>query len=123
MESIAFGLFRWENRNMESKTPNSFPILVTGTHRSGTTWAGKMLAADSSTAYISEPLNVLHRPGVLRAKVTHWYQYVCKDNQDEYLPAFKELMDLDYHLWHEVRSIKSRRDFLRMGRDFAIFYN
>jgi len=101
----------------------SHPILVTGTHRSGTTWAGKMLAADSSTAYISEPLNVLHRPGVLRAKVTHWYQYVCKDNQDEYLPAFKELMDLDYHLWHEVRSIKSRRDFLRMGRDFAIFYN
>src|SRR5215216_998088 len=99
------------------------PILVTGTHRSGTTWIGKMLAADSSTAYISEPLNVLHRPGVLRAKVTHWYQYICEDNQDEYLPAFKELLDFDYHLWDEIRSIRSRRDFLRMGRDFAIFYN
>ena len=99
------------------------PILVTGTHRSGTTWIGKMLAADSSTAYISEPLNVLHRPGVLRAKVTRWYQYICEDNQDEYLPAFKELLDFDYHLWAEIRSIRSRRDFLRMGRDFAIFYN
>ena len=99
------------------------PILVTGTHRSGTTWIGKMLAADSSTAYISEPLNVLHRPGVLRAKVTHWYQYICEDNQDEYLPAFGELLDFDYHLWAEIRSIRSRRDFLRMGRDFAIFYN
>lgn len=99
------------------------PILVTGTHRSGTTWVGKMLAADSSTAYISEPLNVLHRPGVLRAKVNHWYQYVCEDNQGDYLPAFKELLDFDYHLWDEIRSIKSRRDFLRMGRDFAIFYN
>ncbi len=31
------------------------PILVTGTHRSGTTWVGKMLAAGPSTAYISEP--------------------------------------------------------------------
>src|SRR6266498_1826687 len=99
------------------------PILVTGTHRSGTTWVGKMLAAGSSTAYISEPLNVLHRPGVFHAKVTHWYQYVCKDNENDYLPAFKELLEFDYHLWDEIRSIRSRRDFLRMGRDFAIFYN
>lgn len=99
------------------------PILVTGTHRSGTTWVGKMLAADSSTAYISEPLNVLHRPGVLRAKVDHWYQYICEENEHEYLPAFNELLEFDYHLWAEIRSIRSRRDFLRMGRDFAIFYN
>ena len=99
------------------------PILVTGTHRSGTTWIGKMLAADSSTAYISEPLNKLHRPGVLRARVNHWYQYVCKDNEDEFLPAFRELLEFDYHLWDEIRSIRSRRDFLRMGRDFFIFYN
>ncbi len=99
------------------------PILVTGTHRSGTTWVGKMLAAGSSTAYISEPLNVLHRPGVFHAKVTHWYQYVCEDNEKDYLPAFKELLEFDYHLWDEIRSIRSRRDFLRMGRDFAIFYN
>ena len=106
---------------MESLT--LLPILVTGTHRSGTTWIGKMLAADASTAYISEPLNVLHRPGVFRASVKHWYQYVCEDNQDEYLPAFRELLEFDYHLWDEVRSIRSRRDFLRMGRDFLIFYN
>ncbi|HJS19050.1 MAG TPA: sulfotransferase, partial [Anaerolineales bacterium] len=103
--------------------PISKPILVTGTHRSGTTWIGKMLAADSSTAYISEPLNVLHRPGVLRAKVKHWYQYVCEENEAEYLPAFHDLLDFDYHVWDEIRSIRSRRDFLRMGRDFAIFYN
>lgn len=99
------------------------PLLVTGTHRSGTTWVGKMLAADSSTAYISEPLNVLHRPGVFHTKVTRWYQYICEDNQQEYLNSFKELLEFDYDLWAEIRSIRSRRDFLRMGRDFAIFYN
>ena len=81
------------------------PILVTGTHRSGTTWVGKMLAADPSSAYISEPLNVLHRPGVLRAKVSHWYQYVCEDNQGVYLPAFKKLLNFDYHLWDVYRSL------------------
>ena len=99
------------------------PILVTGTHRSGTTWVGKMLAANGSTAYISEPLNVLHRPGVFRPTVKYWYQYICKENEDEYIPAFQELLEFDYHLWNEIRSLRSRKDFLRMGRDFLIFYN
>jgi hypothetical protein len=99
------------------------PILVTGAHRSGTTWVGRMLAADAMTAYVSEPLNVLHRPGVFRAKVKHWYQYICEENEGEVLPAFKELLEFDYHLWDEIRSIRSRKDFLRMGRDFLVFYN
>src|SRR5574341_351404 len=99
------------------------PILVTGAHRSGTTWVGRMLAADSLTAYISEPLNVLHRPGVFRAKVPHWYQYISEENEGEYFTAFQELLDFDYHLWDEIRSIRSLKDFLRMGRDFRIFSN
>jgi hypothetical protein len=99
------------------------PILVTGTHRSGTTWVGKMLAADACTAYISEPLNVLHRPGVFRSKVNYWYQYISEENENEYLPAFQELLEFDYHVWNEIRSLRSRKDFLRMGRDFLIFYN
>ena len=103
--------------------PALTPILVTGTHRSGTTWVGKMLAADPSVAYISEPLNVLHRPGVFRTRVKHWYQYICEENEKEYIPAFEELLEFDYHLWDEIRSLRSRRDFLRMGRDFLIFYN
>ena len=105
---------------MPDRTPA--PILVTGAHRSGTTWVGKMLATDADTAYISEPLNVLHRPGVYRAKVKYWYQYICAENEHEYLPAFHSLLDYDYHLIDELRSIRSRKDFLRMGRDFMIFY-
>jgi hypothetical protein len=99
------------------------PILVTGAHRSGTTWVGKMLAADSDTAYISEPLNVLHRPGVFKASVPYWYPYICEDNEHEFLPAFQSLLEFNYHFWDEIRSIRSRKDFLRMGRDFMIFYN
>ena len=99
------------------------PILVTGAHRSGTTWVGKMLAADALIAYISEPLNVLHRPGVFRAKVAHWYQYICDENESEYLSAFQQLLDFDYHLWDEIRSLRSLKDFLRMGRDFRVFSN
>jgi hypothetical protein len=98
------------------------PILVTGAHRSGTTWVGKMLAADADTAYLSEPLNVLHRPGVYRAPVKHWYTYILEENEAPYLPAFRELIDFNYHLLAELRAIRARRDFLRMLRDFGKFY-
>lgn len=98
------------------------PILVTGAHRSGTTWVGKMLAAADEVAYISEPLNVWHRPGVFRAPVKRWYTYITVENEAEYLPAFRELLNFDYHLWAEIRAIRSRKDFLRLIRDFHIFF-
>lgn len=102
-------------------TNAQIPILVTGAHRSGTTWVGRMLASNLRTAYISEPLNVLHRRGVYRAEVKHWYQYITAENEAQYLDAFKELLDFKYHLFDEIKSIRSRKDFLRMGRDLSIF--
>ena len=102
---------------------NLNPILVTGSHRSGTTWVGKMLAADATTAYISEPLNVLHRPGVYRTPVKYWYTYITDENGADYLPAFNELLNFQYHTLHEIISLRSVKDFLRMGRDFRIFFN
>ena len=103
---------------MTSKLP---PILVTGAHRTGTTWVGKMLSANSQTAYISEPLNVWHRAGVLRACVKHWYTYITDKNESAYLPAFNELLGFRYHLFDEIKSLHSSKDFFRMGRDLGIF--
>jgi hypothetical protein len=96
-------------------------ILVTGAHRSGTTWVGKMLAASDAYAYVSEPLNVLHRQGVFNAPVAHWYTYICKDNQDQYLSAFRETLALNYHTWEEIKSLRSPKDVGRMLRDWRIF--
>jgi hypothetical protein len=98
------------------------PILVTGAHRSGTTWVGRMLAADEGVAYISEPLNVLHRPGVFAAPVAYWYTYITSENESAFLPAFHDLLDYDYHILAELRSIRSRKDVLRMVRDFHSFF-
>jgi hypothetical protein len=96
------------------------PLLVTGAHRTGTTWVGKMLAA-GGYAYVSEPLNVLHRPGVMAAPVPHWYAYITRENDAAYLPAFQKTVALRYGLLAEIKSIQSRHDFLRMGRDLGIF--
>ena len=97
------------------------PILVTGAHRSGTTWVGKMLAAGSQAAYISEPLNVLHRPGVLRTPVRYWYTYIHEGNEAEFLPGLQEAISFRYHLVKELDSLRSGKDLARMGRDVAIF--
>ncbi|MCZ2128040.1 MAG: sulfotransferase [Anaerolineales bacterium] len=102
---------------------NPKPILVTGAHRSGTTWVGKMLAAASDVAYVSEPLNVWHRAGVYRAPVERWYAYITEENESAYLPAFRELLNFQYHTFLELRSLRSFKDFLRMGRDLHIFFN
>jgi hypothetical protein len=97
------------------------PLLVTGAHRTGTTWVGKMLAA-GGFAYVSEPLNVLHRPGVMRAPVAKWYTYITRENEADFLPAFQRTLALRYNLLTELTSLRSRRDLLRMGRDLAIFW-
>ena len=99
----------------------SAPILVTGAHRTGTTWVGKMLSANPQTAYISEPLNVGHRPGVFRGCTQNWYTYISEMNEAAYLPAFRELLGFRYHFFDEIKSLHSAKDFFRMGRDLGIF--
>jgi hypothetical protein len=104
-----------------SHSPSNNPILVTGAHRSGTTWVGKMLAANQKTAYISEPLNLLHRSGVCRAEVQHWYPYICQENEANFLAPLQETLRFSYHPWLEIKSIKSTKDLMRMARDATIF--
>jgi len=100
---------------------NNRPILVTGAHRTGTTWVGKMLALSNQTAYISEPLNVLHRPGVLITPTRYWYTYITTDNEAEYLPGLQQTLGFRYHALAELLSLRSLKDAGRMGRDWSIF--
>jgi hypothetical protein len=109
------------NLAQTSNERSNTPILVTGAHRSGTTWVGKMLAASKRVAYISEPLNVWHRPGVMRAPVKRWYLYICDYNEAEYSDAISETLSFHYHILRELKSLTSVKDVLRMGRDASIF--
>lgn len=80
-----------------------------------------MLTASQQAAYISEPLNVLHRPGVLRIPTKYWYTYICEENENDFLPAIQEMLDFRYHAWLEFSTLRSRKDLLRMGRDSREF--
>lgn len=80
-----------------------------------------MLAASGQAAYISEPLNVWHRTGVMRTPVENWYTYICRENESAYLPALLETLSFQYHTWDEIVSLRSGKDILRMGRDWSNF--
>lgn len=49
------------------------PILVTGIHRSGTTWVGRMISESNSVQYIHEPFNI-HYKGK-ESPIEHWFEY------------------------------------------------
>jgi hypothetical protein len=80
-----------------------------------------MLALSGRLAYISEPLNLYHRRGVLDAPVEYWYQYLNTENEADLLPALRQTLALRYQLGKETLSLRSPKDFLRMLRDWGIF--
>lgn len=80
-----------------------------------------MIAAHPGLAYVSEPLNVWHRPGVMSASVKKWYTYIHSGNESEYLPSLRATLAFRYGLGPELRSLRTFRDFFRMGRDLSGF--
>ncbi len=106
-----------------TQQPLHRPILVTGAHRSGTTWVGKMLAAGGQAAYISEPMNVLHRPGVLRTPVQYWYTYIHNGNEGgiSSRSAGDHFLSITICPEWVCDRLRSGKDLARMGRDLFIF--
>src|SRR5882672_1880226 len=59
----------------------SRPILVTGAHRSGSTWVGRMIARSPTIRYIHEPFNPdAFKPGICAARFEREFTYVCAEN-------------------------------------------
>lgn len=97
------------------------PILVTGAHRSGSTWIGRMLALSPEIGYIQEPLNLYHRPGICSAKFKYWFPYISQENEGKYYDSLRDTVDFKYKVKSELKAVRSFRDFGRMLRDFRNF--
>lgn len=75
---------------------NTRGILVTGSHRSGTTWVGRMLAAAPKVSYIHEPF----KPGwVLPYTFTRspiWFPYVASHNETSWEAPTRKTLTFGY---------------------------
>jgi hypothetical protein len=98
------------------------PILVTGSHRSGSTWVGRMIGASPQVAYIHEPFHLNHNLGFCGAQWDYWFQYICADNEAQYRRFFEKTTRLQYHWipsWKLVMDAEYRRKVLGDRAFFA----
>jgi hypothetical protein len=95
------------------------PILVTGAHRSGTTWVGKMLALAPQVAYVHEPFNPRTAAGLSPAPFDRYFTVVTAENEERYLAGLERTLALRYDVGAQLGSSRSLHDFARAGRDFA----
>jgi hypothetical protein len=84
----------------ENKFDKKKIILVTGSHRSGTTWVGKTIAYDKNITYVHEPFNINDEPvyqKIFTYKFKHFYAcipYCREEDENEVYKAFKKLFSL-----------------------------
>ena len=97
------------------------PILITGAHRTGTTWVGKMIALDPDITYVSEPLHLDHSRGVLSQPVENWYDYICDENGAQFKEAYKNTIQFKYRLWMAIRQLRNIKAAGKVIRDSSIF--
>lgn len=71
-------------------------ILVTGSHRSGTTWIGKTLSQDPRIKYIHEPFNVDYPNKEIGLKIDEWFTYAPASSQKKDIEdAFDNVLSLN----------------------------
>jgi hypothetical protein len=95
--------------------PHRKLILVTGAHRSGSTWIGQTLSYSKSIRYIHEPFNI-EEPRI--HPLNYWFEYISendpKDRQNTIYKFIDELLDYNISgIIKEFKMIKGPRDFGR----------
>lgn len=85
------------------------PILVTGSHRSGTTWVGRMLTLSQRLVYVDEPFNVSSGHELCTHDFDRWFEYICPSNEDEIIDAVQNVVDIRYPFASRVKEIDSFR--------------
>jgi hypothetical protein len=88
------------------------PILITGAHRSGTTWVGRTLALSKSIGYIEEPFSPAVRhyhPGLCNAKFQYWWMYINKENAEKYCNEISDTLAFRYQLNSQIKRIMKNK--------------
>lgn len=98
-------------------------ILVTGSHRSGTTWVGHMLDASGQTGYIYEPFNPVMEPSGLCPAPFKGFTYIHAGNEQVFERPIERMLAFEYDLVAATRTLRGRgiRRRLREARNTRRF--
>jgi hypothetical protein len=72
-------------------------------------------------AYLWEPFNPLHRPGICDARFPNWFTYICRDNETAYLDSIRDMLAFRYKFGAELSAVRRSKDLARLARDSARF--
>jgi hypothetical protein len=95
-------------------------VLVTGGHRSGTTWVGTVLASHEEAEFIHEPLNVTDGHPLMRPAVQHCYPYICPENEAPFLKGLRGVLKAGCQA-EECKKIHVRHSWSVIKDPFALF--
>ncbi len=80
------------------------PILVTGSHRSGTTWVGQMIASAHEVAYVQEPFHIKsNRTAGSGKKFDDWFTYITLENEDDFYQPLKKTLELRFDIFTAIQ--------------------
>lgn len=96
------------------------PILITGSHRSGTTWVGENLTLAPRTRYIHEPFNIGEKISVINTVLNYWFEYICDENASQYKSAVDKVIYHQYPLFHNLAKASTIKDIAKIFRDQLI---
>jgi hypothetical protein len=97
------------------------PILVTGAHRSGTTWIGKMLALAPGVGYIHEPFSPDTAPGINGGAFETYFTRVDEGSEQRYLPHLERTLAFRYDARAQLAALRTPADAARAARDVLAF--
>lgn len=96
------------------------PILVSGAHRSGSTWVGKVVSEAQNTHYVHEPFNLSMT--VYDSPIKYWFEFVSEkteyNRQQEILTYLRSFYDVSF-----VNTFKANRNKNITRRLYRSFLN
>jgi hypothetical protein len=97
------------------------PILVTGAHRSGTTWVGEMLCLSPQVGMLLEPFNPITPPGISSGPFDRFFLYVTEENEGPFVEPLERTLEFRYQLRRQIPHVRSAHSLGRTVQDFSSF--
>ena len=95
------------------------PVLVTGSNRSGTTWAGRMLCLSNELAYVHEPFNPGIWPRWTTNPIPFRNLYLCEENGGAWEPDVVRVMERRFPVRGQLGDVRSVGDAARLCREMV----